>query len=243
MIVAAAHRGFRSLGCDFYRISPYTSAARRLGLLAKRLESTLLFDIGANEGQFAVEAFAAGYPGRIVSLEPASKPHSILCRRAAGLPRWQVARRSAVGGQVGTATLHIAGNSVSSSLLPMKAAHADAAPSSRYVADETVDVLTCDMLFEEFARRDDRGIILKVDVQGHEAAVLSGAARSLPRVAAVLVELSLTELYEGQPLLRDQLAALEAMGFDLWDLDRGFMNPQTGQLLQVDATLVRRGIS
>lgn len=243
MFIAAAHRAFRFLGCDFFRISSYTSPALRLALLAKRLESTLLFDIGANEGQFAAETLISGYPGRIVSVEPGSGPHAILCHRASKHPRWQVPQRCAIGERKGVATLHIAGNSVSSSLLPMTASHSDAAPSSRYVDSETVEVLTCDMLFDEYARPDDRGIILKVDVQGHEAAVLSGAARSLPRVAAVLVELSLTELYEGQPLLRDQLAALEAMGFDLWDLDRGFMNPQTGQLLQVDATLVRRGIS
>ena len=121
----------------------------------------------------------------------------------------------------------------------MKAAHAEAAPSSRYVATEPVDVVMFDDLFDAFATFDDQGIVLKVDVQGHEAAVLSGAGGRLSRISAILMELSLAELYEGQSLLRDQLSSLEAMGFGLWDLDRGFMDSRSGRLLQVDATFVR----
>lgn len=229
-------------GVDFYRVSPYTSASRRLALLAERLSSTLMFDIGANEGQFAAETLASGYRGRIVSIEPGSSAHAVLCRQASSHSHWQAASRSAIGERRGVATLHVAGNSVSSSLRAMKDAHADAAPESRYVNTETVEVITCDDLFEEFARPDDRGIILKVDVQGHESAVLDGAVCNLPRVDAILMELSLTELYEGQRMLEDQLMILDQLGFGVWDLDRGFMDPRSGRLLQVDATFVRHGV-
>ncbi len=208
-------------------------------MLAHRLNSTLLFDVGANEGQFAEETLANGFPGRIISVEPGSVAHAKLRHRAASHPAWCVVDRCAMGERAGTATLNIAGNSVSSSLRPMKAAHAEAAPSSRYVATEMVEVVTFDGLFDSVATADDRGIVLKVDVQGHEAAVLSGAAGSLSRVSAILMELSLAELYEGQPLLGDQISVVEAMGFGLWDLDRGFMDSRSGRLLQVDATFVR----
>jgi len=240
-LVQAAHRLWRCAGIDFYRISPHTSPAIRLAMLAKLIDSTLLFDIGANEGQFAKEVLASGYRGRIVSVEPGKQAHQRLLANSAGHESWTVAAQCALGTEAGHAKLNIAGNSMSSSLRPMKEAHEDAAPEARYVATETVDVITLDALFASVACDDDQGIILKVDVQGHEAPVLSGGAGSLSRISAILMEMSLVELYEGQSLLADQLATLSKLGFGIWDLDRGFMDVRTGRLLQVDATFVRQG--
>lgn len=236
------HAFFRCFGIDVFRVSPYTSPAIRLAMLADLIDSTLLFDVGANEGQFAFEAVASGYKGRVVSVEPSRKAHASLLKRAGKFGKWHVASRCALGAKSGQGTLNIAANSMSSSLRPMKALHAEAAPGAHYISAETVGVSTFDALFDSYASPDDRGIILKVDVQGHEDAVLAGADQSLSRVSAILMELSLVDLYEGQSLLPDHILALAAIGFKLWDLDRGFMDVRTGRLLQVDATFVRNEI-
>ena len=57
-------------------------------------------------------------------------------------------------------------------------------------------------------------VMLKIDVQGAELAVLRGIA-NLDRIDFVYVELSFVELYEGQPLYADVQRELTARGFAL----------------------------
>jgi hypothetical protein len=82
--------------------------------------------------------------------------------------------------------------------------------------------------------------LLKIDVQGYEKAVLAGAADTLGTFAGVRTELSLTPLYDGQALLPEVTEFLAGQGFDLWLLERGFTDPQTRRLLQMDGTFFRR---
>ena len=69
-------------------------------------------------------------------------------------------------------------NSWSSSLRPMLDAHLAASPDSRYVGRETVRVETLDAVFDRVVRPGERAW-LKVDTQGHERDVLTGAVTSL----------------------------------------------------------------
>lgn len=68
------------------------------------------------------------------------------------------------------------------------------------------------------ARLDDipeieRADLLKLDVQGGEAAVLGGAARVVATSVAVQVEVGFHRLYEGAPTFADVDAVLRAAGF------------------------------
>lgn len=229
----------QSLGCTIQRISPYSSPALRLSMLLRSLDASVVIDIGANEGQFAAELRAAGYGGRIVSVEPLSAAHAALSKAAARDTRWTVADRCAVGAAPGKATLHVAGNSVSSSLREMTAAHLDAAAYSKYVGTEEVCVVTLNDLVAEYAGSSDAGVFVKLDVQGHERDVLEGAGSRLDTIGGVQLELSLVELYAGQALMQDQIKFLADHGLSLWSLDRGFMDGRTGRLLQCDGTFVR----
>jgi len=58
-------------------------------------------------------------------------------------------------------------------------------------------------------------------------------------VVAVQTEVSLAELYEGQPHAGDVDVFLKAAGFELWDVIPGFRDPATMRLLQYDAIYVR----
>lgn len=228
-----------AIGCTIQRISAYSSPMIRLAMLLEGIRTKTVIDIGANEGQFATDLRAAGYRGRIVSVEPLAAAHAALAKTAARDGQWTVADRCAVGAAAGKATLHVAGNSVSSSLRAMTAAHLDAAAESQYIATEEVRVVTLADLIDRHAGAPDPAVFVKIDVQGHEGDVLDGASGRLDTIGGVQLELSLVELYAGQALMPAQIEFLAMHGLALWSLDRGFMDGKTGRLLQCDGTFVR----
>ena len=197
-----------------------------------------VLDIGANVGQFGRDLRRAKFAGRILSVEPLDGAYRQLEAELAVDPAW-TAERAAVSDQPGTLTMNVAGNSVSSSVLPMRSEHADAAPAARYVNTEQVTATTVDDLVVRH-KLDPASTLLKIDVQGYERSVLDGAAQTLPRFAAVRTEMSLVPLYDGQALMPEIMAYLDERGFDLWFLERGFTDPHTRRVLQLDGVFFRR---
>ena len=197
----------------------------------------LVFDVGANTGQFALEIRDSGFKGRIVSFEPLSRAHRELRVAAASDPLWSVHERCALGDKDGSVALNIAANSVSSSVLEMAAAHATAAPGSAYVGQEETALVKLDSVAPQYLGSSQRPF-LKIDTQGFEWQVLNGAEQTLPSIQGVLCELSLVTLYEGQHLWRDLVDRLEGSGFALWGLQPSFMD-QRGRNLQSDAIFFR----
>ena len=205
---------------------------------ATKYACDLVLDVGANSGQYAMMIRRQGYSGRILSFEPLSSAHLTLQEKSESDPLWEIHPRCALGRAAGEAEINIAGNSVSSSLLPMLALHADAAPESVYTGREMTPVVTLDEVIDSDAR-GTRRIYLKIDTQGFEAEVLGGLQRNLPLIQAMELELSLSPLYAGQASWRDLVTQIENAGFVLMDLRKAFADPRTGQVLQVDALFAR----
>jgi FkbM family methyltransferase len=192
----------------------------------------LVIDVGANRGQFGLEIRRAGFGGRIVSIEPLADAHRHLARMAARDERWTVIQ-SAVGPAAGRATIHVAANAgASSSFLPMLELHNRAAPSARYIAEESVEVGVLDELVSSQVGRDDI-ILTKIDVQGYELQVLAGGPVTLARSSLVQLEMSLLPLYEGAPTFEGVLEFMGRHGFRLVGIEPGFAD-RTGVLLQAD---------
>lgn len=227
----------RRLGWDVvpldHRVHPLARRARLLA--AHRIDVVL--DVGANAGQYAQELRSIGYRGRIVSFEPLSAAFARLREAFANDPGWE-GRQVAVGERTGRATIHVAANSYSSSLLPMLADHERLAPGSRYVAEEEVAMTTLEALVREHVREGER-LFVKVDTQGYERRVLESAGPALSRVTGLQLEMSIVPLYEGEELLPSMLSWLEDRGFTLMSLEPGHADPGTGQLLQVDGVFFR----
>ncbi len=208
----------------------------------ERLSVALVIDVGANQGQYGEELRADGYDGQIVSFEPASEPYSKLHARAQVDPSWK-ARRLALGARPGTATLHLAANEAkSSSLLEQKDLSFGSTATMRYVGTEQVDVGTLATVGPEVAGSAER-ILLKLDVQGLELAVLEGAGDFLARVVAIETELSLLALYHGQPEWREVVDALEGYGYALFALEPGYSDWDSGRLVEMDAMFVRADLA
>jgi FkbM family methyltransferase len=226
----------RRVGLDITRFPEGSPGYRRVRLL-QHFDVETVYDVGANQGQFASELRALGYEGRIVSFEPLSTAAAVLEKRSRKDERWDVVR-TAIGDHSGTIPLNVAANEVSSSVLPMLETHVEAAPGSRYVSVEQVPIARLDDVADPFVRSDSRAF-LKVDAQGYTRQVLRGAERTLAEAAGVQAEMSLVPLYAEDVTFVEGITMLTDMGFCLMGLEPGFTDQRTGQLLQVDAVFFR----
>ncbi len=224
----------RSLGVDLKRYNVQTSEAAKMQRLLAYHNIDLVFDVGANIGQYAKLLRELGYSGRIVSFEPLSSAYSQLKAVSEKDPLWEIAPQTAIGNQEGEIVINIAGNSYSSSALPMLDAHLESAPESAYSGSETVKLSRLDTLAKDYIKSETKSIFLKIDVQGLEKQVLEGATAILPLVKGIKLELSLVPLYEGQVLFKEMIDIVEKLGYELYGIEPGFTAEKTGRMLQMD---------
>jgi FkbM family methyltransferase len=218
---------------NFVKYAP----ARRVRLMSL-LDINLLFDVGANIGQYGAEMRELGYKGRIVSFEPLSSAYSNLEKISKHDPSWDILNIG-LGDNSCQMDINIAGNSYSSSLLDMKSAHVKAEPQSQYIGKEKITIDTLDAILPNYFNEGDR-FFLKLDTQGYEKHVIDGATKSFDKIMCIQMEMSLVPLYETELLMVDMIQWMEEKGFHLWALETEFAHPQTGQLLQVSGTFVRK---
>lgn len=234
MINGQIQRLFHKLGLDLrlYRTSNYASVKRIL----KSNNINLVFDVGANTGQYCNFLRTAGYYGRVVSFEPLSNAYLQLVKNSSRDSLWEVAPRMAIGDSQGEMIINIAGNSgLSSSLLPMLSLHEQNCPESSYIDSELVNIDRLDSAGAKYIVDDSDRIYLKIDTQGYEKYALEGASRIIPLIRAIQLELSLVNLYDGAPVFRDMLDYMDNLGYSLYWIKPGFTDVQSGQMLQLDA--------
>jgi FkbM family methyltransferase len=227
----------RRLGWEVHRYDPSQSLhARRLAVL-RRTGTTVVFDVGANCGQYGLLLRRTGYSGRIASFEPVSVAFEDLERESRGDSLWEC-RRLALGDREGNQEIGVSANLASSSFLGMEDRLVESDAESAYVAQESVPVVRLDSAADELTESDDR-IYLKLDVQGYELRVLRGAPETLEKVQAIELELSLVPLYEDQPEVGELLEFVRSAGFEPFSLEPCFVDPRSGQMLQLDGLFVR----
>jgi len=235
LITTPLRLALRRLGLDVDRhCRSYASRRQRI---LHRLGVSLVIDVGANVGQYAVELRKEGFRGRILSVEPVADSYARLAKRCKSDWRWDCLN-VALGRDEGVCEIHVSENRVSSSVLNMRVLHVEAAPSSQYRFSETVpmcrldDLVTQDQLAAEI-------IAVKLDVQGYEGQVLAGGQRVLAVAAAVETEVSLVELYEGQANLQEMLDYMCGQGFRPVGMQPGFVHPSTDETLQLNVLFAR----
>jgi FkbM family methyltransferase len=230
-------RSFANLvGYEIMTLGRANTYAHCVAAILRKQQVNMVLDVGANTGQFADWIRKIGYAGRILSFEPLSEAHQALCRAAEPDSEWKVAPRMALGSVSGETVIHVARNGVSSSELHMNLTHQSAAPDSIYVDVESVILNRLDTVCS-FAL-DDR-LLLKIDVQGNEKAVLEGAAGAIKHCRAIIVEMSLVPLYDGQSMAIELWEYLISLGFQAHHFNPGFKDSQSGRLLQMDGIFAR----
>ena len=241
LVIKLVRRIAKFFGLLIIKDRPSNSLEKQLSTILKLLKIDVVFDIGANEGQFARGIREHGYSGKIISFEPLTSARKTLLSFASRDPSWKVHEQSAIGDQNGEIEIHIAGNSVSSSVLPMLETHSSAAVGSAYVGLERVPIFMLDSIANHYLDKNSN-LFIKIDTQGYEWQVLNGASETLKQAQGALCELSLVPLYHEQRLWRDIVDRLDQQGFMLWALQKGFTDPFTGQSLQMDGIFVRKTV-
>jgi len=236
--VSTARRLFRRTGFDLIRYHYTSHPVARLLRLLDHHGVRQVFDVGANVGQYGMFMRKNGYRGRLVSFDPLSAALPLLRRRAAADHDWQVVPIG-LGDFDGQATINVAGNSESSSLLGMLPLHTDVLPVAGYVGTETVTIRKLDSIIGEHAA-PGQPLFVKMDAQGFEKKILDGAAGSLAAIAGFQIELSPSPLYAGEATLAEMVQYLADRGFVLMGVEPGWSHGTTGQLMQMDGVFFRQ---
>ena len=226
------------VGFELRRFSVEQSENARFISMLRTHNVNLIFDVGANAGQFGVLLREIGFDGKIISFEPLSDAREILLNISKNDPLWQIALQAAIGEENREIEIQIAGNSQSSSVLDMLDTHVRAAPDSKYIGKEKVALRTLDSIAPDYMDSNSIAFI-KIDTQGYETQVMNGAKKLMSQIVGLQVEISLVPLYKGQCLFDEMLKKLKNDGFELWSISTVFSDPNTAQLLQVDATFFR----
>lgn len=203
------------------------------GLVRQGIEPRLVIDVGANRGQFSTAVLELVPQADVVAFEPIPAAAEMLRTLNTRWPDRLTVIESAVGAEPGRATLTINSHSQSSSLRTLTAAHLTAFPGA--VPEGQVDV--------EVVRLDDAlgdralggGSLLKVDAQGLEREVLTGAGDRLTEFEHVIIEASFRPLYEGEWTFTDLLDFAGDKGLRFVRPVGSLRDPHTGEYLQMDA--------
>ncbi len=157
--------------------------------ISARLKPGMTFvDIGANFGTYTlIGAGLVGEQGRVIAIEPAPAIAALLFESITmnGFAARTDLLRCAVGADNGTATLHEFATRQGSNTLLLAiadAAHADYGETitAREVPCRTLDAIVADLTPERIE-------LVKIDVEGFEHAVLTGARDTLARFRPTLI--------------------------------------------------------
>jgi FkbM family methyltransferase len=230
-------RWLRAMGYDIVRYTPSSHFLARRKRILDRTGTDVVLDVGANVGQYAQQLRAIGYTGRIISFEPLSSAYPELVRRSSSDGNWQVLN-CALGDQSCTTEINVSENSDSSSILNILPYHMKAAPESRYIGKQQIELKTLDSLFNELSV-EAHNIWMKIDTQGFEHRILEGAKNSLANIQTIQLEMSLVPLYEDQILFADMYEILNDRGYRIISIEPSFSDEESGHMLQVDGIFYR----
>jgi len=210
-----ARRTFASLGYD---VVPRGAGSRivlrdALESLFRRESVSLVFDVGANIGQFRDYLRTdLSYDGRIISFEPSPAEYEICAARADDDPLWEV-HPWALGAETATLGLNILEASDLSSF--RRPAQGETPFNNAAVLDVVeVPVRRLDDVIEELGidLRQERALV-KADTQGFDLEVFRGGPKAMSQAVGLLSEVAQLQIYEQVPDFLEAIAELRAYGF------------------------------
>jgi FkbM family methyltransferase len=230
--IAQALRAFLT-----WRTFSATSFAMVSRLVRQDIWPRTLIDVGANIGQFSVTAAHLLGNVTIHCFEPSPGCLPLLKRNTQELANLKI-YPLALGESEGTRVLHVNSHSHSSSLLRLAKSHRLAFPRAQEVGAINVSLSTLDKVFGDLELTPP--VMLKLDVQGYEAATIRGGTNTLARIDYVVCETSLKPMYDGETLFLDLVDMVESHGFRFMRPVGWLSNPSNGEILQIDALFERK---
>jgi FkbM family methyltransferase len=184
---------------------------------------TVIFDVGANEGQTIALARKAIEEPIIHAFEPTKTAYTILAKAFPNV----ILNNFALGPKAGVQEIKEAGATTMSSLLEPAKGGWDGQGWKDIKARYTVPVRTIDDYSLEAGI--DKIELLKTDTQGYDLEVMKGAKRmfSEHRIRWVFTEITFPAMYQGQPSFEDIYSFLKERGLKLagvYNVRQGDMN-------------------
>ena len=186
-------------------------------LSATARRNPVVLDVGANVGAWTAAIVASAPGATVYSFEPSAAAFAALANRFVGDERVHLVM-TAVGDEVGTARLWAdAPGSGLGSLSKRRLDHFDI----DFSHSEEVPVLTLDSWHLEHPVRP---VLLKMDVEGHELAVLRGATEALMSVEVVQFEFGGCNI-DSRTYFQDFYYFFQEAGFRLYRLGPKGLDP------------------
>jgi FkbM family methyltransferase len=206
-------------------LSGVLQQAKNLGLSPKTI-----IDVGAAYGQFAQRCRGIFPDAKYVLVEPLEEYAPMLAEVVATMPGAEYIQAAAAA-QKGQITINVHRDLVGSSL------YLEQEDSSVNGVPRAVPTVTIDDLMRE--RGGHPPYLIKVDVQGGELDVLSGAKETLRSTEYVLLEVSFFRFFQGGPQFHDVIAFMKSQGFVAYDIYGLQYRPLDNALSQADVAFVR----
>ena len=195
-----------------------------------------IIDVGANKGQFALNAVSFFPTAKIYSFEPLPDVFPLLSKRV--LKYNQIKSYNfALGNQEGEIEFYKNHHSHASSALPISDFQTKEIPETKETTIIKVPIHKLDDCVSQLELGNN--VLLKLDVQGFEKEVLRGSITTLKNIKYILLEMSFIPLYNGEPLFDEMYQFLNILGFDILS-PVGSLETKDGKILQIDFLFKRK---
>ena len=193
-----------------------------------------LVDVGANEGEFSAAAARLVKLDGVHAFEPQPTCHPPLSQVLKNIPNSHL-HPSAVGAEPGEIELLCTANSKLASVLKPNDEIANGYENGDFDVERRIKVPL--VRLDDVIPSDGNIGLLKIDVQGYELPVLKGAARTLRRTFALLMEVNYVAHYGGGAAFDDLHEAVRQYGFRTYGVSAPYFGPNGP--LWADAMFVR----
>lgn len=187
------------------------------GLLPALKRPLRLIDVGCRWGPDGAWS-VLGDQAQVIGFDADPAECAALEQRFAGIATLRFVPL-ALGAKAGSRTIHLTKEPACSSIYPPNPDAIDRFPGMdgiRPARETTVHMTTLDL----WLKQDGIDVVdfLKIDTQGAELEVLSGAKQALSAIRMLEVEVQFNPIYTGVPLFGEVDAFLRRHGFVLWRL-------------------------
>ena len=169
-----------------------------------------ILDIGANRGQFILEAIKWHPNATFYAFEPLPMERTRMERVLAGLPRVSIFP-FALGEADGSVEFQVSSAADSSSVLKQTKLQSEFFPGTQNIGQHDVQIRRLDNVIDRSALIGP--VVCKIDVQGYELNVLKGFGDLIDAVDYLIIEVSNVPFYQGAPNSAEVISFLAERGF------------------------------
>jgi len=224
---------------NLYYLKPY-NVPRSTLLGIKKLPIKTVIDVGANTGQFA-KYIASVFPeAKLFCFEPIPSAFMSLEKWAKESLNQVELFNVALGDSQSKVIMNLHEDHLASSSLLSTTRQNDVLfPQTTNQSQIDVEQTTLDLALSDYTEEFKAGILIKMDVQGFEGKVIAGGSNIIPLASAVILEVSIEQLYEGQSSFLELLSEMNKLGFYYAGNLEQYYHQDDGRTLFLDAIFLR----